>query len=51
MANKEDYKRAADAVQSGTATPEQRELNDRMARQGVSMGNDARAAQHGKKKW
>ncbi|MGB4767862.1 MAG: hypothetical protein WBP22_01260 [Candidatus Saccharimonas sp.] len=51
MANTEDYKRAADAVQSGNATPEQHELNDRMAKQGGSLGNDARAAREGRKKW
>lgn len=51
MASTEDYRRAADAVQSGRATAEQRELNDRAAKQAGSMGNDARAAREGKKKW
>ena len=51
MANDADYKRAADAVQSGAATREQRELNDKMAKQSGSAGNDARAAQQGNKKW
>ena len=51
MANDADYRRAANAVQSGTATKEQRELNHRMARQAGPMGNDARAAQKGEKKW
>lgn len=51
MANKDDYKRAADAVQSGEATKAQRELNDRMARQAGSAGNDARAAREGRKTW
>lgn len=51
MANKDDYARAANAVQSGTATREQRELNDKMASQAGSDGNDARAAQKGEKKW
>lgn len=51
MASKDDYRRAANAVQSGNATKQQRELNDRMAKQAGSMGNDARAAQQGKKKW
>lgn len=51
MATTEDYNRAADAVQSGNATPEQRELNDRMAKQAGTMGNNARAAREGKKKW
>lgn len=51
MANADDYRRAANAVQSGNATKEQRDLNDRMAKQAGTMGNDARAAQQGKKKW
>lgn len=50
MANDADYKRAAQAVNSGTATREQRELNDRMAKQMGSMANDARAAREGKLK-
>jgi hypothetical protein len=51
MASKEDYARAANAVQSGNATKEQRELNDRAAQQAGSAGNDARAAQQGRKTW
>lgn len=51
MASTEDYKRAANAVQSGNPTKKQRELNDRAAKQAGSMGNDARAAQQGRKKW
>lgn len=51
MATEEEYRQAANAVQSGTATAHQRELNDRMARQAGSLGNDARAAQRGQKKW
>lgn len=51
MASKDDYTRAANAVQSGTATKEQRDLNDKMAKQAGSQGNDARAAQKGEKKW
>lgn len=51
MANANDYRRAANAVQSGSATKEQKELNDKMAKQAGSMGNDARAAQQGQKKW
>ncbi|GEM_PF-5646939 len=51
MANKDDYERAANAVQSGNPTRDQRELNDKMAKQSGSAGNDARAAQKGEKKW
>ncbi len=51
MATADDYRRAANAVQSGSATPQQRELNDKMAKQAGSMGNDARAAQQGRKRW
>lgn len=51
MASREDYARAANAVQSGNPTRQQRELNDRAAKQAGSMGNDARAAQRGEKKW
>lgn len=51
MANNADYERAADAVQRGNATKQQKELNDRMAKQAGSRGNDARAAQRGEKKW
>ena len=51
MADDADYRRAANAVQSGSATKEQRELNDKMAKQAGSMGNDARAAQEGRKTW
>ena len=51
MADSADYRRAADAVQRGNPTREQRELNDKMAKQAGSMGNDARAAQKGQKKW
>ena len=50
MATREEYQQAANAVQSGTATAAQRELNDKMAKQAGSMGNDARAAQKGQKK-
>lgn len=49
--SKEDYKRAANAVQSGNATPEQRRLNDKAAQQAGTMGNDARAAREGRKTW
>jgi hypothetical protein len=48
LANKEDYDRAAAAVNSGAATKQQRELNDRMAKQAGSSGNRAREAREGK---
>ena len=44
------YRRAAEAVQRGDATREQREMNDRAAKQVGKMGNDARAAQKGELK-
>ena len=44
------YRRAAEAVQRGDATPQQREMNDRAAKQAGRMGNDARAAQKGELK-
>ena len=44
------YRRAAEAVQRGNATPQQREMNDRAAKQAGRMGNDARAAQKGELK-
>ena len=44
------YRRAAEAVQRGDATPQQREMNDRAAKQAGLMGNDARAAQKGELK-
>ena len=44
------YRRAAEAVQQGNATREQRDMNDRAARQVGRMGNDARAAQKGELK-
>lgn len=44
------YRRAAEAVQQGNATREQRDMNNRAARQVGSMGNDARAAQKGELK-
>lgn len=51
MATKEEYRRAADAVQSGTYTVAQWNLNERAAKLWGSMGNDARAAKKGEKKW
>ena len=50
LANKDAYDRAAAAVNSGVATKEQRELNDRMAKNAGSAGNAARAAREGKLK-
>ena len=44
------YRRAVEAVQRGDATPQQREMNDRAAKQAGRMGNDARAAQKGELK-
>jgi len=41
---------AGEAVQRGDATPQQREMNDRAAKQAGRMGNDARAAQKGELK-
>lgn len=38
------YRKAADAVKSGTASKEQKELNDRAAKQAGSFGNRARDA-------
>ncbi len=46
--NDEDYRRAANAVRSGSANKEQRELNDRAARLTGSLGNNARAAREGR---
>ena len=43
-------RRAAEAVQRGNATSQQREMNDRAAKQAGRMGNDARAAQKGELK-
>ena len=42
------YRRAAEAVQQGNATREQRDMNDRAARQAGRLGDDARAAQEGR---
>lgn len=44
------YERAAWAVQRGDATPQQRDMNDRAAKQAGRLGNDARAAQKGELK-
>lgn len=45
-----EYQRAAENVQRGDATPRDRELNDRMAKQAGRLGNIARAAQRGELK-
>lgn len=44
------YRRAAEAVQNGTANSSQKAMNDRAAKQVGKMGNDARAAQRGELK-
>jgi len=44
------YRRAAEAVQRGNATREEREMNNRAARLVGRMGNEARAAQKGELK-
>ena len=46
--NDDDYARAANAVRGGNPTREQRELNDRAAKQAGTLGNRARAAKEGK---
>lgn len=38
------YRKAADAVRAGTATPNQRQLNDNAAKQAGSFGQRARDA-------
>jgi hypothetical protein len=48
LANKDDYNLAAAAVNSGTATRQQRDLNERMAKQAGTSGNRAREAREGK---
>lgn len=44
LANKEEYDKAAEAVKAGSATPRQKELNARMAKNVGSAGNKARDA-------
>ncbi len=51
MANKDEYQKAIDAVQAGRADERQKELANKAAQQAGSMGNDARAAYKGEKKW
>ena len=44
------YRRAAEAVQNGTANSSQKAMNDRAAKQVGKKGNAARAAQRGELK-
>ena len=44
------YRRAAEAVQNGTADSAQKAMNDRAAKYVGKMGDDARAAQRGELK-
>lgn len=48
--SKDDYERAAKAVQSGHPTREQWEMNEKASRQAGSMGKRARLAREGKLK-
>jgi len=48
--SKTAYDRAAYAVQNGTASREQREMNAKAAKTAGSMGNKARAAEQGRLK-
>ena len=48
--SKAAYDRAAHAVQNGTASREQREMNAKAAKTAGSMGNKARAAEQGRLK-
>ena len=48
--SREAYRKAAEAVQNGTADSAQKAMNDRAARYVGKMGNDARAAQRGELK-
>ena len=47
---REAYRKAAEAVQNGTADSAQKAMNDRAARYVGKMGDDARAAQKGELK-
>ena len=51
MATDAESRRAADAVQSGNYSKREWELNERAAKQAGRMGNDARAAREGRKRW
>lgn len=48
--SKTAYNRAAHAVQNGTASREQREMNAKMAKTAGHAGNKARAAEQGRLK-
>lgn len=48
--SREAYRKAAEAVQNGTADSAQKAMNDRAARYVGKMGDDARAAQRGELK-
>ena len=48
--SREAYRKAAEAVQNGTADSAQKAMNDRAARYVGKMGDDARAAQKGELK-
>jgi len=48
--SREAYRKAAEAVQNGTANSSQKAMNDRASRQVGKMGDDARAAQKGELK-
>ena len=48
--SKDAYDRAAHAVQHGTASAEQRQMNAKMAKTAGSMDNKARAAEQGRLK-
>ena len=48
--SREAYRKAAEAVQNGTADSAQKAMNDRAAKYVGKMGDDARAAQRGELK-
>jgi len=48
--SREAYRKAAEAVQNGTADSAQKAMNDRAAKYVGKMGDDARAAQKGELK-
>ena len=48
--SREAYRKAAEAVQNGTADSAQKAMNDRAARYVGKRGDDARAAQRGELK-
>lgn len=51
MATKSEYEKAIDATQADQETQAQKDLVERAAKQAGPMGNDARAALRGEKKW